>query len=124
MTHYYIRNTKSVVGNCALWWAEGGHGYTSDLDKAWCVTEAKAREICRNRPEQDVAYPLEMVNRAARRHVDVQSLAEHERFRKPGCAVHVVNTPGCRSCRDLTATLSETPNPPANGKSASTKEGV
>lgn len=31
---YYIRNTKAVVGNSILWWADGGHGYTCDLRKA------------------------------------------------------------------------------------------
>jgi hypothetical protein len=72
---FYIRNMQPVaVGNCALWCAEGGHGYTCDLKKAWRVDGTHAASICRDRPEQDKAYPCEVIDRLAVLHVDVQEL--------------------------------------------------
>jgi hypothetical protein len=72
---FYIRNIKpTAVGNCALWWAEGGHGYTCDLRKAWRVDEAKAVSLCRDRPDQDVAVPVDVADGLAVLHVDVQGL--------------------------------------------------
>ena len=46
---YYIhcRAHGAYVGNCMLWWAEGGSGYTCDLDKAWKVTGEEADSIAR-----------------------------------------------------------------------------
>lgn len=31
---YYVQDTRSVVGNCALWWRENGAGYTCAIDEA------------------------------------------------------------------------------------------
>jgi len=31
---YYIQDTRSVVGNCALWWRKDDQGYTCDIDDA------------------------------------------------------------------------------------------
>jgi len=71
---YYIQNTRSVVGNSALWWRIDGHGYTCDLSQAWKVTKQKAEGICRDRPEQDVMHKCSVVDALAERHVDVQRL--------------------------------------------------
>jgi hypothetical protein len=71
---FYIRNTRSVVGNCALWWCEGGHGYTCDLKLAWKVPLERAIDICRSRPEQDTYLPCEAVESIAELHVDSQKL--------------------------------------------------
>jgi len=74
---YYIRDIRSIVGNCALWWRPDSRGYTCDLDQAGLYTEKQARSICRNR-DSDVAYREEDVERAAIRHVrfDVQLAPE------------------------------------------------
>ena len=66
---FYIRNTKSVVGNCALWWRPDGEGYTCDLRLAWKVPLEQAKNICRSRPEQDVYLPCEAVESIAQVHV-------------------------------------------------------
>ena len=68
MKLYYIQN-KGYVGNCLLWWREGGHGYTCNLDEAWRVDEAKAREITAVRRGEDVAWPVEEAEAMAQRHV-------------------------------------------------------
>lgn len=76
---YYIRNTRSVVGNSALWWADGGHGYTCDLKKAWKVPETKARSICSDRPEQDYMIKATDVEKLVEHHVDSQLLFSKRR---------------------------------------------
>jgi hypothetical protein len=72
---FYISN-RQPVGNCVVWWAIDGHGYTCNLDEAWKVPELKALEICRDRPDIDKAHPAELVEQASRRHVDWQMLRE------------------------------------------------
>lgn len=72
---FYIQN-KGHVGNCAIWWREGGSGYTCNLDEAWKVPEDQAKSICRTRRGEDVMWPAGVVDASAQRHVDCQ------RFRK------------------------------------------
>ena len=57
---YYILNRGSY------WWRVDGHGYTQDLNEAWCVTERAARAICRDRPTEDVAFPSAVVDAHAK----------------------------------------------------------
>ena len=73
---YYIhcRAHGAYVGNCMLWWAEGGSGYTCDLDKAWKVTGEEADRICRDRPDDDIPYLASVVDANARRHADHQGI--------------------------------------------------
>jgi hypothetical protein len=71
---YYIQNAGRPVGNCARWWCEGGHGYTSDLAKAWKVTAEQAASICKDRPKEDIAWPVATIDRLAETHLDVQKL--------------------------------------------------
>ncbi len=80
---YYVRNTKAVVGNSILWWADGGHGYTCDLGKAWKVPESKAREICAmRRPKEDFMVPAKKAEAVVERHVDSQLFPLHNRRRR------------------------------------------
>ena len=67
-TLYYIQNTGNR-GDCCVWWRPDGQGYTRDLDDAWKVDEAKAKSICRSRPEQDVMRRADEVEALAVRHV-------------------------------------------------------
>ena len=65
---FYIQDTRAVCGNSAVWWAEGGHGYTSNLDKAWKVPGTwKERDT-------DVLRPCAEIDALAERHFDVQKL--------------------------------------------------
>lgn len=64
---YYIQN-KGFVGNCLLWWREGGSGYTCNLNEAWKVSKEEAGRICRTRPREDIAHPVSLIDSLAVRH--------------------------------------------------------
>lgn len=70
---YYIRDTRQVVGNCALWWAKDGAGYTTQLEEAGEWPEEEALEKQRSR-ETTVAVPVEVAKRASVTHVRVERL--------------------------------------------------
>lgn len=74
MSTYFIQDTRQYVGNCVLWWAKDGAGYTTHLDEAWEVEEAKAREIESNR-STDKAIPAKLARASASIQVDMQRLA-------------------------------------------------
>lgn len=42
---YYIQDTRQIVGNDMMWWAIGGKGYTTDLDKTHIFTWEEAIEL-------------------------------------------------------------------------------
>lgn len=71
---YYIQNS-GYVGNSIIW-AEGGHGYTTDLNRAWKVSQSEAENICRCRPKEDFAWPVEQIDSAAIRTVDADALRD------------------------------------------------
>lgn len=84
---YYIQH-KGYQGNCLVWWADGGHGYTCDLDKAWKVQGSRARDICKDRPMEDFPRSAKDVDRFAVRHVTQEFERAHptiaeRRFRPP-----------------------------------------
>jgi hypothetical protein len=82
---YYVRNTRAVVGNSVLWWADGGHGYTCDLAKAWKVPESKARRICAMRDKgTDVMVPAKKAEASTQLHVDSQLFPLHNKRTKRG----------------------------------------
>lgn len=62
---YYILDDRSVVGNCAVWWAEDAKGYTCDLDRAWLVSKEEAE----SHRETDVPVPQAMAERLVVHHV-------------------------------------------------------
>lgn len=73
MTTYYIQDTRSCVGNCAMWWREGGAGYTTELEEAGEYEEEEALSIERNR-STDKAIPCHIVRRATVTHVRLERL--------------------------------------------------
>lgn len=73
-TLYYIQN-KGFSGNCLIWWKDGGHGYTSNLDEAWIVSYAEAKRICKTRPDEDFPRKVDLIDRVAVRHVTQGGLA-------------------------------------------------
>ena len=64
---YYIQDTRKCVGNSALWWREGGHGYTCDLRQAWKVPLGSKRDT-------DVYRLCSEMDWIAELHVDVQRI--------------------------------------------------
>ncbi len=65
---YYIQH-RGFQGNCLIWWADGGHGYTCNLDEAWMLPLKKAKEVCRSRPAEDIPRAIDEVDKVAVRHV-------------------------------------------------------
>lgn len=74
---FYIQDTRSTVGNSALWWAEGGHGYTCDLRHAWKVPASWKPDR-----DTDLLRRCDVVDALAERHVDVQKLRDPESMTK------------------------------------------
>lgn len=68
---FYIQN-RGYCGNCLRFWRKGGHGYTSNLREAWKVPHEKALEICRSRPEEDIMWPVEVLEAIAEVHVNCE----------------------------------------------------
>lgn len=74
---YYIQN-QAVCGNCCFWWKPDSCGYTSNLDEAGKYDSQEAARIERGRPGFDKAWPVELIDSFAARHVDIQKLLSRD----------------------------------------------
>ena len=79
---YYIQDTRSVVGNCALWWRKDDQGYTCDIDDAGVYTEKAMRLRTRDRMT-DKPFPVEFVQSHIVRHVRVEPLRRYDPDQRP-----------------------------------------
>jgi len=70
---YLLQDTRSYVGNCVVWWAKDGNGYTTDVAKAHRYTFDEAMRQHRSR-DTDLPWPCDEVLPLARGHVDVQDV--------------------------------------------------
>lgn len=70
---YYLQDTRQYVGNCPMWWAKDGNGYTTRLDEAQTYTldEAMSQHTSR---ATDVPWPCSMIDPLGRLTVDVQHM--------------------------------------------------
>lgn len=59
---FYIQNV-GFIGNTLKFWRPDGHGYTTNLDEAWKVSQQDAANICRSRPNEDIPLPQVCVER-------------------------------------------------------------
>lgn len=69
------------IGNSRVWWRPRSCGYTTDLDDAGRYTEEQARRIVEGARGNEVAWPVELVETAASRHV--RSDLPLDRFAQP-----------------------------------------
>ncbi len=69
---FYILDSRSCVGNCALWWRPKGAGYTTQLEEAGLYTEKEAK----SHRGTDVAIPESMAKACSVTHVRVERLRE------------------------------------------------
>jgi len=76
---FYILDTRSVVGNCAMWWAPEGRGYVCSLSDAGVYT----REEAYGKRESDVPVPRALAEAFVVRHVRVDQLDDSMSLR-PG----------------------------------------
>lgn len=70
---FYIIDTRTIVGNCALLWAPKGQGYTCDLDGAGLFTFEQAS----SHRETDIPLARDLADRYAVRHVRVDTLCQN-----------------------------------------------
>lgn len=75
---YYIQDTRSVVGNCALFWAENSAGYVCCLSEAGKYTGAVVRQQLGR--DTDVMWPVEFTDQMVKRHVRFDALRAARRF--------------------------------------------
>jgi len=62
---FYLLDSRSCVGNCALWWRPDGKGYTCELDQAGTFTLDEAR----SHRSTDVPVPVSVAQHSSVRHV-------------------------------------------------------
>ena len=88
---FYLQDSRSNVGDGLQFWAKGGHGYVTDLDKAELFTQEQA---CRHRAT-DLPWPKEYIDARAHHGVDHQLMDEAASgaLLAPGCRVYV-HVPG------------------------------
>lgn len=82
MIKFYVQDKRQYVGNCIMWWRDGG-GYTPKLDDA----EVFTGDALPTDRETDVAWPKDYVDRMTRPMVDVQDvenpLRDDPRYKNP-----------------------------------------
>lgn len=65
---YYVQHTRTVVGNCAIWWGKENRGFVCDLNDAAEFSEKEALDIQGSRGT-DLAIPVDVVRPIAHLHV-------------------------------------------------------
>jgi hypothetical protein len=69
---FYILDTRTGVGNCAVFWCPNGAGYTTQLEEAGLFSEEEAR----SHRETDIPIPEEMAKACSVTHVRLERLRE------------------------------------------------
>jgi hypothetical protein len=70
---YYMRDTRSIVGNSCTWWALGSRGYTCEVRCAEIFDEERALQQQKSRGT-DQPWPVEIIDRLVTHHIDIQDL--------------------------------------------------
>lgn len=70
---YYLCDTRSVTGNCMMFWRKNGSGYTYNLDDCEVYPESIALRMHHERAS-DVPYPKDVIDSLSERHIDHQDL--------------------------------------------------
>ena len=66
----YILDTRQIVGNCAMFWADKGCGYTTELDKAGLFEPGHSDR------DTDVEVPEDLARQCTVTHVRIERLRE------------------------------------------------
>ncbi|WP_445772879.1 hypothetical protein [Shewanella sp.] len=86
---FYLRDTRSNVGDSCMFWAQDGAGYTSDLNKAHVYTKEKAQRYFDSR-DTDIPYSKDQVDQLATVRVDHQYLPDVAESSDDLCVIHIV----------------------------------
>jgi hypothetical protein len=70
---YYVCDTRSIVGNCLLFWRRGNSGYTCNLDDCEVYPEDVAMQMHKSRTT-DMPYPKDIIDGLTSRYIDHQVL--------------------------------------------------
>ncbi len=70
---YVLQDSRSNLGDLALFWARDGHGYTHDLNQAHRFTEAEALAQNQNRPT-DIPHKLTDLKPATQKVIEAERL--------------------------------------------------
>lgn len=75
---WYVQNVNAgYVGNNPMFWAKGGNGYTSYIDKAELFDAAAAVELLKSDAKKWKAWPAALVSECTYRTVESQHLGRH-----------------------------------------------
>jgi hypothetical protein len=72
---FLLQDSRQLVGDCMVWWAQGGNGYTSDLSKAQRYTKDEASSMNRSR-DSDVPWPENLIQSRSFPAVDMQNFKQ------------------------------------------------
>lgn len=67
---YFIQDTRTMVGNCMLFWAKESKGYTTNIDEAGLYTLEEAI----SKRNTDRPWPASLIRKLAKPRVDFQDL--------------------------------------------------
>lgn len=74
---YFLRDTRSTVGNSVVWWAHNDRGYTCDIRRAKIFTQKQVDELIDR--GSDVPYPIDRILPLVQHHIDFQDLSDEGR---------------------------------------------
>ena len=79
---FYVLDTRTVVGNCGLWWAPEGKGYVCDLREAGKFTEEQTRHM----RDTDAPVPCAVAEANIVHHVrvDTPAMEQYKRRTRSG----------------------------------------
>jgi len=72
----YCYIVNGYCGDCFRFWKIDGHGYTTDLNEAWKLTEKNAAKICSDPDRKDFAIYSDIAEKASRLHVNSEIYRE------------------------------------------------
>jgi hypothetical protein len=78
---YFLQDKRSYVGNCPMWWAKDGKGYTTRIDMAHRYTKEQAFAQHGIR-DTDVPWPCSVVEPFLRPTIDIQDLHKTDYFKE------------------------------------------
>jgi hypothetical protein len=76
---FFMQDNRQMVGDCIMWWGEGGNGYVTDIGRAKRFTLKEAVSQNRDR-HTDIPWPLDLVTSRSIHTVDMQQFRQSNAF--------------------------------------------
>lgn len=71
---YYLQ-VKGHSGNSLLWWKDGRHGYTCDIQQAHVFTKKEAFGQAKVRPHDDIPWRKDYIDTHLQHHVNSETVS-------------------------------------------------